>query len=514
MRQEADRENPARLPLEGLTVGRLATGTASEYAAWLLATRGATVVEAAPAKDPFAVHGAGVAPREKCSAADILLACEGMDLDRPAAVWRPSAGIATGDELVATALLLAGGAAMATAALAARRWGRSVVVPEADVTLQVLLPEVMAACYRSPAWPAPSDPVAAPGGGWLSAELGAIGDAERYALMLSTLRGDVDAAETARAAQEWRLPVCDYRPPVRVPPAPPVLDLGDVTRFRSARLGTVPLAARRPRDPDVLRGARGPLADVSVCDLTAMWAGPLATWLLGRLGASVHKIEPAARLDGTRALDGRGVYPDGVQVQPGEDSALFWALNRGKSRLALDLRQARDRDSFFTLAASCDLIVDSFSPRVMPNLGVDFESMESSGRVPTSVSLPAFPPGPMRDWVAYGTGVHAVSGLGQTADGSYFAPAVAYPDPVAGFTAAFAAVAAIVGLDRGDPPSRVEVPLLSAVQPMLALAGERMRAGAGGGANPARSAMAEATLVPFEVAGRRLPHPYGPFLLA
>ena len=79
------------------------------------------------------------------------------------------------------------------------------------------------------------------------------------------------------------------------------------------------------------------LADISICDLTAMWAGPLATWLLARLGAKVYKVEPAVRLDGTRALFGGGIYPGGIQRRPGEDSALYQALNHGKTRVPLDL---------------------------------------------------------------------------------------------------------------------------------------------------------------------------------
>ena len=59
--------------------------------------------------------------------------------------------------------------------------------------------------------------------------------------------------------------------------------------------------------------------------------------------------------------------------------------------------------------------------------------------------MPVFPPGPRRHWVAYGTGVHAASGLGDVGGGGFAAPAVSYPDPLGGITAAFAALCAAVG---------------------------------------------------------------------
>ena len=75
-----------------------------------------------------------------------------------------------------------------------------------------------------------------------------------------------------------------------------------------------------------------------------MWAGPLCTWLCCTLGASVVKIEPDFRRDGTRATLGGGIYPAGLRVDPGNDSALWNALNRGKQHANLDLRDLQGRN--------------------------------------------------------------------------------------------------------------------------------------------------------------------------
>jgi crotonobetainyl-CoA:carnitine CoA-transferase CaiB-like acyl-CoA transferase len=243
-----------------------------------------------------------------------------------------------------------------------------------------------------------------------------------------------------------------------------------------------------------------------------MWAGPLATWLLQGLGARVHKVEPAARLDGTRAIDGGGIYPGGRQRQPGEDSALWNALNHGKDRSPLDLRDLHQREQFVALASSSDIVIDSFSPRVMTNFGLTNRLGSGPGQ-PVMASVPAFPPGEQRNWVAYGTSIHAVLGLGERDDGSFAAPSVSYPDALAGFTAALAVVAALVGRDRGTPVSALEVSLWSASQPLQCLG----RLGPGAGENDQAgqilfsAGMGEGAFVPRSVAGFKLMHPRSPF---
>jgi crotonobetainyl-CoA:carnitine CoA-transferase CaiB-like acyl-CoA transferase len=243
-----------------------------------------------------------------------------------------------------------------------------------------------------------------------------------------------------------------------------------------------------------------------------MWAGPLATWLLSRLGATVHKIEPAFRLDGTRAIEGGGIYPGGCQRQPGEDSGPWNALNHGKDRAPLDLRDPDQREQFVALARGCDVVIDSFSPRVMPNFGLNHRLVSGPGR-PVLASMPAFSEGQRRNWVAYGTSIHALLGLAEREDGSFAAPPVSYPDAVAGFTGALAVIAALVGLERDRPVSAVEVSLWSASQPLQSLGPPGPETSAGG--HPGEilfdEGMAHGAFVPRAVAGMQLMHPRSPF---
>ena len=317
------------------------------------------------------------------------------------------------------------------------------VDPEA-VAAHVLLPTVLAAHRGEPGWSRPAPPRPAPGGGQLAADLGAPGDDETYERLLSTLPTDADACQVEQAAQLWRLPVVAYRPG-RPPRRRP-------TSALAPHPGTAP-----PEPPHWRAGAAParPLGGVRVVDLTAMWAGPLATWLLGALGAEVAKVEPAVR-------------PDGLRGQP----ALFAALDRGKTHLDLDLRRPADLDELHRCIAGADVVVDSFSPRVMPNLGLDPAALARLQPHLVSVAIPAFPAGsPQGSWVAYGTGVHAFCGLGHLGGPCMAAPAVTYPDPLGGLAAFAAVLRGLVAARRpASGPVHVEASLADAVAPLAAAA--------------------------------------------
>src|SRR5581483_9224572 len=203
------------------------------------------------------------------------------------------------------------------------------------------------------AWGPPVEPRPAPGGGWLCCELGAPGGEQSYPRLLGTLPPDA-------AAQQCRLPVNEYR---RRPPRPSTpAELARMDRVYAVHPGEF-----------ALEGVR-------VVDMTVMWAGPLATRKLVELGADVVKVEPACRMDGTRG------------------TAMFDALNAGKRRADLDLRDASQRAEFMDLVRDADVVIDNFSPRVMPNLGLMHDDLLAVNPRIISVSMPAFPAGsPWRD---------------------------------------------------------------------------------------------------------------------
>ncbi len=108
-----------------------------------------------------------------------------------------------------------------------------------------------------------------------------------------------------------------------------------------------------------------PLAGIRVLDLTRLLPGPVATLHLADLGAEVIKIEDPQVGDYARTL-GTG---------HGEDSAYFRMINRNKQGLRLDLKQPAGVEVFMRLAATADVIVDSFRPGVMDKLGVGYAAV-------------------------------------------------------------------------------------------------------------------------------------------
>ena len=245
--------------------------------------------------------------------------------------------------------------------------------------------------------PTRPDPATSWGDGFLCLDLGP-DDSATWGRFKDVVEGDEDPESIARRAQVWRLPVTPYR---KHPSLLPPNDLGDCTDFVEPRT-------------------------LKVIDLTSMWAGPLCTELLARGGASVIKIEPSSRPDGLRYGDG----DDGSGNAP-----MFVELNRSKEFADIDLRYCSEGGEFHQLVRSADLVVTSLSPRANENLGITCEKLTSINPDIAVLSITAFAShSPESDWVAYGTGVHAASGLGWHL-GEPLTPAFSYLDPIAGLEA-------------------------------------------------------------------------------
>ena len=113
-----------------------------------------------------------------------------------------------------------------------------------------------------------------------------------------------------------------------------------------------------------------PLDGVRVVDLTQVMGGPFCTMQLGDLGADVIKVEPPTG-DLSRSMGGVALR------MAGSDNAPFFALNRNKRSIVLDLTQPSNREIFRALARTADVVVESFRPGVTRRLGVDYDTLSA-----------------------------------------------------------------------------------------------------------------------------------------
>ncbi len=110
-----------------------------------------------------------------------------------------------------------------------------------------------------------------------------------------------------------------------------------------------------------------PLDGLLVLDLTRLLPGAAASMQLANFGAEVIKIEEPDRGDYARSippfLNGEG--------------AVFHMVNRGKKSIALDLKCDAGREAFLGLAATADVVMESFRPGTMLRLGLDYETLRA-----------------------------------------------------------------------------------------------------------------------------------------
>lgn len=149
------------------------------------------------------------------------------------------------------------------------------------------------------------------------------------------------------------------------------------------------------------RGA-GPLADLTVVDLTRVLAGPYATSVLANLGAQVVKVEQPPDGD-----DARGYGPF-----IGGGSGYYESLNHRKRSVMIDLRDRKGRADFEELLDGADVLVENYRPGVMERLGYGWEDLREEHPRLIYAAVSGFGhTGPYASRPAYDLIVQAMSGL-------------------------------------------------------------------------------------------------------
>ena len=198
------------------------------------------------------------------------------------------------------------------------------------------------------------------------------------------------------------------------------------------------------------------LEGLRVVDLSVFLPGPYLTLALADHGAEVIKVEPPGG-DPTR----------GIGVSDGPSTVYFRNLNRGKKSVVLDLKEPGNVERLLALAATADVLVESFRPGVCDRLGVGYAEVARRNPGIVYCSVNAFGrSGPYRDRPAHDLAIEALSGVLSMTLGDDARPAlpgIAMADIAAALQGLAGVLMALVQRQRTGRGDHVEVAMLDSL---------------------------------------------------
>ena len=143
-----------------------------------------------------------------------------------------------------------------------------------------------------------------------------------------------------------------------------------------------------------------PLSGITVIDLSHIYAGPYATFMMAMAGARVIKIEP---------LEGENLRSRGDM---GGADLPFAMLNSNKESVTLNLKTDEGKTLFREMAARADVVVENFAPGVMDRLGLGAAELQKiNPRLIYGSSSGYGKTGPYRDYPAMDLVMQAMCGV-------------------------------------------------------------------------------------------------------
>ena len=199
---------------------------------------------------------------------------------------------------------------------------------------------------------------------------------------------------------------------------------------------------------------RGPLAGTRIIDLSTVVLGPLASQILGDLGAEIIKVEPPEG----------DIMRYAGPARHREMGHVFLNLNRNKRSLVLDLKQPEAARVLRALVAKSDVFMHNMRPQAMARLGFDYERLRAvNPRLVYCAAQGYGQDGPLADRPAFDDIIQGASGfvaLAMATTGeARFVPTLV-GDKTVGLTMVYAIMAALLQRARTGEGQRVEVPML------------------------------------------------------
>ena len=248
---------------------------------------------------------------------------------------------------------------------------------------------------------------------------------------------------------------------VEMPALEPVAKLGETTAADIASL-----AERKKAETvsDTVKSSASPalpLEGVRIIECTGWWAGPIAGQTLAQLGADIIKVESIQRPDGMRFAS---VKP------PTEDKWWEWGMvyhgvNTNKRAITLNLTDPEGRAVLEKLAATADVLIENYTPRVMDNFAITWEHLSAINPKLIMVRMPGFGlAGPWRDNTGFAQTMEQMSGMAYLTGYPDEPPQIPRGpcDPVAGLHASFATLLALEERRQSGKGKLVEVAMIDA----------------------------------------------------
>jgi len=127
-----------------------------------------------------------------------------------------------------------------------------------------------------------------------------------------------------------------------------------------------------------------PLQHVTILDLSRVLACPFASMILAELGARVIKIEEPGRGDETRSFE------PFVQRGGATESAYYFACNRSKQSVTVNLRAPEGQTIIRDLAREVDVFLENFPVGKLKRYGLDYGAIRAVNERIVYVSCTGF----------------------------------------------------------------------------------------------------------------------------
>lgn len=218
----------------------------------------------------------------------------------------------------------------------------------------------------------------------------------------------------------------------------------------------------RPDHPILLEASlssrsTGPLAGVTVLDLSTVVFGPYATQLLGDMGADVIKVENGAgdimRHAGDAPAEGMG--------------AIYMGCNRNKRSILLDLKSEDGKEAMRRMLAKSDVFFTNVRMDGLERLGLGYDDVKALKEDILYVHCAGYGAnGPYAGKPAYddliqaGSGVADLLAIREGGAPKYMPALVA--DKASGLHAAYAALAGLYAHQKTGAGQFIEVPMYEA----------------------------------------------------